>query len=97
MENKKYEAFFKDEGYAIQGAVFEVYRTLGCGFLEAVYQDSLELEMAARHIPFVAQQELQLEYKGKTLRQTYKPDCTCYGSIIVELKTCSNLASDHVA
>ena len=38
MENKKYEAFFKDEGYAIQGAVFEVYRTLRCGFLEAVYQ-----------------------------------------------------------
>ena len=97
MENKKYEAFFKDEGYAIQGAVFEVYRTLGCGFLEAVYQESLELEMAARHIPFVAQQELQLEYKGKTLRQTYKPDFICYGSIIVELKTCSCLASEHVA
>ena len=64
---------------------------------QSIYQESLELEMAARHIPFVAQQELQLEYKGKTLRQTYKPDFICYGSIIVELKTCSNLASDHVA
>ena len=70
---------------------------MGSGFLEAVYQESLELEMAARHIPFVAQQELLLDYKGKTLRQTYKPDFICYGSIIVELKTCSNLASDHVA
>ena len=34
MEN---EIFFRDECYAIQGAVFEVYREMGCGFLEAVY------------------------------------------------------------
>ena len=97
MAIKEYEPFFKDECYAIQGAAFEVYRTLGCGFLESVYQESLELEMAARDIPFVAQQELLLDYKGKTLKQTYKPDFICYGSIVVELKACSGLAPENEA
>ncbi len=89
--------FYKEECYAIQGAVFEVYKTLGCGFLEAVYQESLELEMKTRQIPFVAQQELHLNYKGAQLKQTYKPDFICYGAIIVELKAVSVLASEHEA
>ena len=37
---------YKDETYAIHGAIFEVYRVLGCGFLEAVYQKALEVELA---------------------------------------------------
>ena len=53
--------------------------------------------MLARQIPFVAQQELQLNYKGIPLRQTYKPDFICYGAIIVELKAVSLLASEHEA
>ena len=89
--------FYKEECYAIQGAVFEVYKTLGCGFLEAVYQESLELELRARQIPFVVQQELHLNYKGVPLKQTYKPDFICYGAIIVELKAISSLASEHEA
>lgn len=62
MEN---EILFRDECYAIQGAVFEVYRELGCGFLEAVYQECLEKELKRRGIPFIAQQELKLFYKGE--------------------------------
>src|ERR1035438_1955082 len=54
---------FKDESYAIQGAIFEVYREMGCGFLESVYQECLEKELSARGIPFEAQQELRLHYK----------------------------------
>jgi len=92
-----YESFFKEECYAIQGAVFEVYRTLGCGFLEAVYQESLELEMRLRRIPFVPQPELHLNYKEYTLKQIYRPDFICYGQIIVELKAVSNLVSEHEA
>jgi GxxExxY protein len=42
---------YKDEVYAIQGAVFEVYREMGCGFLEAVYQECLEKELNFRRIP----------------------------------------------
>ena len=89
--------FFKQECYAIQGTVFEVYRTLGCGFLEAVYQEAMELELNARQIPFVAQQELCLNYKGVLLHQTYKPDLICFGKIIIELKAVSVLAPEHEA
>ena len=88
---------FEEETFAIRGAVFEVYRVMGCGFLEAVYQECLEKELAARGIPFVAQQELRLYYKGETLRQFYKPDLICFGKIIVELKAISALSGEHKA
>lgn len=88
---------FKDECYAIQGAVFDVYREMGCGFLEAVYQECLEKELSIRGIPFSAQQELRLTYKGDVLRQIYKPDFICYESIIVELKALSSTNGEHKA
>ncbi len=88
---------FKDEVYAIQGAVFEVYKVMGCGFLEAVYQECLEIEFSARKIPFVAQKDLQLAYKGTALMQRYKPDLICFDSIIVEIKAVTELANEHRA
>jgi GxxExxY protein len=91
------EIIYKEECYQIQGAIFEVYREKGCGFLEAVYQECLEKEFALRSVPFVAQKELQLTYKGQPLRQTYLPDFTCYGKIIVELKAVKEIAPEHKA
>ena len=91
------ELVFKDECYAIQGAIFEVYREMGCGFLEAVYQECLEKELQRRNLPFVAQQELRLTYKGEALEQTYKPDFICYGQVIVELKAVKETAPEHKA
>lgn len=88
---------YKDECYQIQGAVFEVYRQMGCGFLEAVYQECLEKELVRCGIPFVAQQELKLHYKGEPLRQTYKPDLICFNSIILELKALSSISGEHKA
>jgi len=88
---------FKEESYKIQGAIFEVYREMGCGFLESVYQECLEKELQRRSIPFIAQQPLQLAYKGETLQQTYKPDLICYGQIIVELKAVKDIAPEHKA
>ncbi len=93
----KEDLIFADEAYAIQGAVFEVYREMGCGFLEAVYQECLEREFAARGIPFTAQQELKIAYKGQPLKQVYKPDFVCYGKIIVELKAAHALLPEHQA
>ena len=46
--------FYKEESYIIQGAVFSVYRAMGAGFLEAVYQECLEIEFVKRGIPFVS-------------------------------------------
>jgi GxxExxY protein len=54
---------YKDESYAILGACFEVYKEKGCGFLEAVYQECLEIELGLRGIPFEAKSELVLEYE----------------------------------
>jgi GxxExxY protein len=86
-----------DETYRLRGAVFEVYRAMGAGFLEAVYQECLALEFNACGIPFRAMQSLELEYKGRSLRQTYAPDFVCFDSIIVEIKAVRALAPEHVA
>jgi GxxExxY protein len=86
-----------DEVFRIQGAVFEVNRTMGAGFLEAVYQECLALELASRRIPFVASPRLALHYKGASLRQYYTPDFICYDSIVVELKAVNEFAPEHRA
>ncbi len=91
------EIIYKNDGYAIQGACFEVYKTIGCGFLEAVYQEALAKEFQLSGVPFQEQVELKLQYKNFPLRQTYKPDFVCYGKIIVEIKAVSELAKEHEA
>jgi GxxExxY protein len=88
---------YRDEVYAIQGAVFDVYREMGCGFLEPVYQECLEKELMVRGIPFESQKELRLRYKGEVLNLTYKPDLICYGTIIVELKAGKEIDDVHRA
>ena len=96
--HERHEQFpFKDEVYAIHGAIFEVYREMGCGFLEAVYQECLEKELRLRSIPFVSQKELNLAYKGQLLELCYRPDLICFDKIIVELKAVSELANEHKA
>src|SRR5678815_5061078 len=91
------ELIYPEEAFRIQGAVFEVSRTIGAGFLEAVYQECLALEFAARSIPFQAMPRLSLTYKGATLAQTYPPDFICFDRIIVELKAARDLAPEHRA
>lgn len=91
------KVLFPDECYAIQGTIFDVYKEMGCGFLEAVYQECLEKEFAKRIIPFRPQVELQLNYKGEPLKQTYKPDFICYDKIIVEIKAVKELGAEHKA
>src|ERR1700741_4053957 len=101
MVHEKHEmhekVLYADEVYAIQGAVFDVYRTMGAGFLENVYQECLVLEFDARRIPFRAFEPLKLEYKGRLLRQTSTPDLVCFDRIILELKALRALAPEHQA
>jgi GxxExxY protein len=91
------EILYRDESYSIMGACFEVYNEKGPGFLEAVYQECLEIEFNLRRIPFVAQAELTLTYKGRTLRKKYQPDFLCYDKIIVEVKAVGALADEFRA
>lgn len=91
------EILYREESYKILGACFEVYKELGCGFLEAVYQECLAREFAEQGIPFVAKPALTLTYKGWLLQQTYEPDFLCYDQIVVEIKAMKALADEHRA
>ena len=79
------------------GACYNVYRDKGCGFLEAVYHECLEIEFSHQAIPFLSQKELSLEYRDRKLKQSYKADFVCYNKIIVEIKAVSKIIDEHRA
>lgn len=88
---------YKEESYQIRGAVFEVYKEMGSGFLEAVYQECLEKEFRRNNIPYSSQAQLRLTYKGEELKQSYIPDLICYEKIIIELKGVRCILPEHRA
>jgi GxxExxY protein len=83
--------------YKIIGAALEVHKELGCGFLEAVYQEALEKEFTDQIIPFKAQPIVGIFYKGKPLEKKYQPDFICYDEVITEIKAMSVLTSNEEA
>ena len=83
--------------YAIIGAAMEVHKGLGCGFLEAVYQQALSLEFQFRRIPFQREVDLPIRYKGTALDATYRVYFICYDAVIVELKALSRLSGPEEA
>lgn len=87
------EILLKDEVYKIIGAAFEVHKELGVGFLEAVYQEALEIELQNQGIPYGPQKSLAVLYKGRRLKKEYIADLICYDQIIVELKALDRLTS----
>ena len=87
------ELLLKDEVYAIVGAAIEVYNELGSGFLEAVYQEAMELELGWRRIPFEPQKELCIYYKGRCLQKKYLADLICFGSVLIELKAIDQIGT----
>jgi GxxExxY protein len=91
------EPLFKEEVFAIIGAAMEVHTELGPGFLEAVYQEALEIELKKRGIPFDSQRQITLHYKGIQLEKEYVADLLCYGKIIVELKALDSLTTREAA
>lgn len=91
------EIILKDEVYAIAGAAMEVYYVLGPGFSEPVFQEAMEIELARRNIPFVAQKSLAMEYKGVVLKRPHYVDLFCYDQIIVELKALDRLSNIEVS
>lgn len=88
---------FAEEVYQIVGAAIEVHKELGPGFLEAVYQEALSIEMSASGIPFGSQVSLPVHYKNKILEKQYVADFVCFGKVIVELKAADRLTSKDEA
>lgn len=93
--NKK--ILYAEESYKIIGACFNVYKMIGCGFLEPVYQECLGVEFKYQNIPSIAQKELVLQYRGQNLRKTYRPDYICFDKIILEIKAVSKIIDEHRA
>jgi len=96
-KEERTELIYKDESYAIIGACFAVYRDKGCGFLEPVYHECLEIELEFQRIPFLSKPSQTLQYRGRTLIQTFSPDFICYDKIILDIKAVSELCDEHRA
>ena len=88
---------YSDLTYSINGAAFHVYNKLGHGFLEAVYQEALEIEFQRRGIPYEREKDFTIMYKGEKLDQKYIADFVCYGKIVVELKAVDEILPVHKA
>jgi GxxExxY protein len=83
------------EGYLLMGAAFEVYRELGHGLAEEIYQESLEIELTLRSIAFSSKAELTVFYKDRKLQKKYIPDLMVSGEIVTELKSATELIPEH--
>ena len=88
---------YKEDAYKIIGMAMDVHKELRCGFLEAVYQEALEIEFKKQGIPFVREQKIEIVYKGQTLTKYYMADFICHDIIIIEVKALSDLTSQHVS
>ncbi|WP_294405469.1 GxxExxY protein [Prosthecobacter sp.] len=88
---------FQQEGFDLMAAVFAMHNEVGGGLAEEVYQESLEIELSLRGIPFIAKQELTIFYKGRELKRCYVPDLYVHDGMVVELKAVSHLLPEHEA
>lgn len=88
------DLLLKDEVYALIGAAIEVHRTLGPGFLEAVYHEAYGLEMAARALPFESKKRIRVHYKSHVLAKEYEADFVAYGQVIIEIKAQKQLTGE---
>ena len=86
-----------EETYAVIGAAMAVHNELGCGFLEAVYQEALEQEFLVRRIPYIREKKLAIWYKGQVMQSYYQADFICFDSVIVELKALQKLSGTEEA
>lgn len=96
-KNFRDNLIFKDECYRIMGACFEVYKEEGSGYGEALYQECLGIEFDMQQIPAIPQPELELAYKGRTLKTKFIPDFIAFGKIVIEIKALDKLTNKERA
>jgi GxxExxY protein len=81
---------------AILDSFFKVYRTLGYGFLEKVYERAMIIELAKHGISALAQEPVKVYYEGTPVGDFFA-DLLVESCVAVELKACRTLVEDHVA
>jgi len=82
--------------YKINGAVFEVNRVLGAGFLEKVYENALLIELTDRGLKAETQTPIPVEYKNKKVGE-YFADIVVENQVIIEIKAITSLEKVHEA
>ncbi|MDR0801444.1 GxxExxY protein [Fluviicola sp.] len=87
----------KEEAYEVIGRCMEVHRNLGNGFSEIVYKDALEYELREEKIQFEREKEFKVYYKDIILPHYFYADFVVFGSIILEVKSVSQLTKSHYA
>lgn len=88
---------YAEESYRLIGLGMETHRELGCGFLEAVYQEAFEILLRQNGILHEREKQLDIYFKGQKLKKKYAADFVCFGRIIIELKAVSELTGSHEA
>ena len=81
--------------YQIRGAIFDVYNELGPGLLESVYEEAMVFELKKRGLSIQRQLEVPILYKGERLSTDLRLDLLVEDSVIVELKSVSELQDVH--
>lgn len=96
MMTNSTKIIYRDLSYQIMGAIFEIHKELGPGFLESVCEKALLLELTNRGIKVDAEKRFDLTYKGKKVG-THRLDLIVDDKIVVELKTVERFAPHHTA
>ena len=73
--------------YEVRGAIYDVYKALGPGLLESVYEEALAFELAQRNLQVKRQLQVPIQYKGNLLNTELRLDLLVEDEIIVELKS----------
>ena len=76
-----------DITYEIRGAIYDVYKELGPGLLESVYEEALVFELEKRGLEVSRQVEVPIMYKGNELKTALRLDVLVEDQVIVELKS----------
>lgn len=90
-------AKYYDLSAQITGAIFKVSNTLGCGFLEKVYETALVYELRKKGLKAEVQKEIRILYDGVDLGLSYFADILVEDSVIIELKAVEALDKIHKA
>lgn len=97
QQSKSFKSIKDPQTYQIIGVAMEVHKVLGCGFLEAVYQEAMEKELGKRKINYQREKEISVLYKGEKLNTYYKADFICFDDLIIELKAISKIGGTEEA
>jgi len=96
MTTNSTNIIYGDLSYEIMGAIFEVHKKLGPGFLESVYHKALVEEFSERGMKIEAQKTINLTYKDKKIG-VHRLDLVIDDKVVVELKTVERFCMHHKA